>query len=284
MMVDELGGIPAYELIKEELVNVLGNLSPTILFNIAVYFPDEAYVLYPGMVPASAENVAKVSEWITPLNTFIDGKAKYGSRTLGRGGIRISGDEFDLLAPPIKSVRYWARPAMLAMQQRADVVFMLSQGWGALLYTPKDAALNKSWSESKQAKYERQKAEAEAKYKEENRKRIARGDPPQVFGNGLEMMRHYVPSIEFPPRPNMIKYGAKDMFEAMTAKHKQYTPKTVAGRSGVRKRKKTPFTFNVIHFVPQGGAGGGGLEALTKMTRGNFEQIQGLDEIRSVVE
>lgn len=279
MMVDELGGIPAYELIKAELVKVLEQLSPTVLFNIAVYFPDEAYVLYPNLVPASAANVEKVKEWITPLNTFdkATAKARYGPNTLGRGGQRINGD--NLLAPPIKSIRYWARPTMLSLEQQADVVFLLTQGWGALLYTPPEGTAA-AWPEAKQARYAQDRAEAERKNKAENARRASRNEPPRVFGNKYDMMRHYVPGIEFPPVAPRISYGHKEMYEAMKAMYARMASKK-STTSGIRK-KKTGFTFNVIHFIKKGDSGdGGGLKLLTKSTRGDYRKISGLDEIKS---
>lgn len=282
MMLDELGGIPAYELIKEELVQVLGGLSSTVLFNIAIYFPDEAYVLYPKMVPATDANVAKVKEWIKPLNTFYDGKAKYGPDTLGSGGMRISGSGNDLLAPPIKSCRYWARPAMLSMSQQADVVFLLTQGWGALLYTPPDASMNKDWSAAKQERYRRDSAKANRLAEEDNSARASKGLPPRVFGNRWDKMRHYVPGIEFPPKPQMVKYGVKDMYEAMNAKYAETASKDLVRSGLAKKKKKRAYSFNVIQFVPKGGSGSEGLQELAKATRGEFEQLKGLDEIKSV--
>lgn len=284
MMLDELGGIPAYELIKEELVQVLGGLSSTVLFNIAIYFPDEAYVLYPKMVPATDANVAKVKEWIKPLNTFYDGKAKYGPDTLGSGGTRISGSGYDLLAPPIKSCRYWARPAMLSMSQQADVVFLLTQGWGALLYTPPDASMSKDWSASKQERYKQDAAKANRLAEADNNARASKGLPPRVFGNKYDQMRHYVPGIEFPPKPQMVKYGVKDMYGAMNAKYAETASNSKdLVRSGLsKKKKKRAYSFNVIQFVPKGGSGSEGLQELAKATRGEFEQLKGLDEIKSV--
>ena len=37
MMYDEMGGIPAYTIIKNELIKVLGGLPPTTLFNVSVF-------------------------------------------------------------------------------------------------------------------------------------------------------------------------------------------------------------------------------------------------------
>jgi hypothetical protein len=69
IMYDELGGIPAYTLIKNELVRILGGLNSTVLFNVAVFgHGTGSYTLFPRMVPASTSNLAKVEGWLKPLN------------------------------------------------------------------------------------------------------------------------------------------------------------------------------------------------------------------------
>jgi len=97
------------------------------------------------------------------------------------------------------------------------------------------------------------------------------------------MLRHYEPEIVFPPKGRYAKYGNKEMFAAMSAKYAEKAP-AISRKSGIRRENKNGFTFNVVQFVPQGGADGGNLKTLTQLTRGQFEQIKGLDEIRSVSE
>ena len=63
MMYDEMGGIPAYTIIKQELVSILKGLPPTALFNVAVFDKWKTYQIYPKLMPASATNILKV-EWI----------------------------------------------------------------------------------------------------------------------------------------------------------------------------------------------------------------------------
>ncbi|RKX44332.1 MAG: hypothetical protein DRP64_06750, partial [Verrucomicrobia bacterium] len=58
MMRDEVGGMRAYNIIKEELARIIEGLNPTTLFNLVVYEHHSAVALFPRMVPATRENVA----------------------------------------------------------------------------------------------------------------------------------------------------------------------------------------------------------------------------------
>ena len=160
IMYDELGGIPAYTLIKNELVRILGTLNPTVLFNVAVFgHGTGSYTLFPRMVPASTSNVAKVDDWLKPLNAVKAGG--YGTQTLGPGGTKIEGDL--LVIEPLKNVNHWSEPTLYAMQQQVDTVFLLAHGWGHILH---EKAPAKSWSDSKRAKYEEINKKAHEKARE----------------------------------------------------------------------------------------------------------------------
>ena len=56
MLIDEMGGIPAYNIIKDEMIRIVEELPPTALFNICVfhYAAGQAqYTLFPSLVSAS---------------------------------------------------------------------------------------------------------------------------------------------------------------------------------------------------------------------------------------
>ena len=181
MMVDAMGGIPAYTIIKSELVRILEGLNPSVVFNIAVYGGGD-YALFPGMVSATPANVAKVDAWLKPLNAVSKGMGDrdYGPRTLGPGGVRVSG-EFKI-KPLQNTPDEWARLTLLAMKQQADVVFVLTCRWGTLRYRAE--ARDRDWGESDEARYKANVAKARALFKEENDRRRAKGKPPRVIPHG----------------------------------------------------------------------------------------------------
>ena len=285
MMVDEIGGIPAYTIIKSELVRILRGLNATVLFNISVYGGGD-YTLFPGLVPASSSNVTRVEKWLEPLNAFTKGMGDkdYGPKTLGPGGVRITGNN---QIEPLKSdIGYWARPMMRAMEQQADSVFVLSCGWGFLACKVSDA---EEWSEAKMARWREKVAEAKIKFNEDNDRRRAKGDPPRVLPNSNKdrhMVRIYFPNEPQPPHPEFYVYSPKEVLEAYENTRKKYKSKVPTSSGLGKNRKQERFTINVIHFVKQDDQKGDDVrfKEITSLTRGEYKRIKGMDAIKTAIQ
>ena len=283
MMIDELGGIPAYTIIKSELVRILGKLDSTVLFNIAVY-GGGTYTRFPTLVPASAENVDKVEAWLKSLNAVSSnmGDRDYGPRTLGSGGIRIS-EKLDI--EPLKgSVGDWAKPALVAMKQQADAVFILTCRWGIFRYKKGDA---RKWGESERKRWEASVAKAKEMFAKENERRREKGQPPRVIPNGsYGLIRAYLPGTPYPPGASYQKYTPKEMLEALVNTRRKWAPKTPAS-SGLGGGKEEKYSINVIHFVrANSDSNQGAKENFGKLvgpTRGDYRSIEGLEAIKSYV-
>ena len=280
MMYDEIGGIPAYTVIKEELVNILKSLSPTVLFNIAVFDKRSAVTRFDSLVPASVSNVSKVEEWITSLNAVKKGMGDrdYGLHTLGSGSVRMANE---LPIEPLQRTSDWSTPTMLAMQQQADTVFVLTQGWGWQFH---DASAAEQWSEAKRARYEEIKKKAYRKLKEENEERRQKGEPPRVLV-GYSVINAYFPGTEHPPQPKRYYYTPKEMYEGFVAQRMAHKPKTLMSIGlGKRSRKKEKFSINVIHFVRKDKIdekAQARFKQLANLAHGEYKTLAGLEAIKS---
>lgn len=289
MMVDKMGGIPAYTIIKSELVRILEGLNPTVLFNIAVYGGGDV-TLFPSMVPATAANVAKVDAWLKPLNAVKRGMGDrdYGPKTLGPGGVRISGD---FKVKPLKNTPgEWARPTLLAMKQQADVVFLLSCRWGRLIYNTGNTRERNdaNWDEDDQKRFQEAVAKARRMHQEENERRRSKGKPPRVIANGTRgLIKAYVPGTRFPPNRSTVvraSYTPDQLVEAF-ANLRGKTKPVLPTSSGVTKGKKDRCTINVIHFVPEGSGSAKDpkFSKIASETRGKYKRIKGMAAIQSYV-
>ena len=294
MMYDEMGGIPAYTLIKRELVRVLGGLPPTAVFNVAVYDGGRAVTRFPDMVPASAQNVKRIEEWLEPLNAARQGMGDkdYGIQTLGKGGVKFTEN---VQEGKIERQGEWYRPSVLAMMQQADTVFLLTCNWGNMWHFKSDVD-DAAWQQSSAGRrwqecYEKGKKMLE----EENRQRAAEGQPPRVIAdNRWEINRVYFPDIKRPPRPEKYFYTVQDFTEALLDFRKRFKQVEMQGMLGTKKNKsdsKLDFSFNVIHFRETGQSINSGrhekteemFKQLVNRCKGEYHTLSGLEAIKSSI-
>ncbi|VGO18391.1 vWA domain-containing protein [Pontiella sulfatireligans] len=288
MMVDTMGGIPAYTIIKSELVRILEGLNPAVLFNIAIYEGNTSYTLYPSLVSASVSNVAKVEGWLKPLNAVSTGMGDrdYGTKTKGAGGARVDGT---IIEEPLKNnPGEWARPALQAMEQGADVVFLLSCRWGTHRYKVADNDKKRKWSEEDQRRYMENIKKAKALHEKENERRRGKGQPPRVITRGDRgLVMAYLPSAPTPPGGGITwhNYSPDELVEAFQSLQDRSRP-ILPTRSGIgRKKKKSGFSFNVIHFIPEDAASGNDAKfsEMASLTRGEYSRVKGMAAIQSYV-
>ena len=68
MLEDKKGGMNSYNVIKDEIVDMVGNLSAGTLFNVAFYDYGRLKFFRPNTVPAGTEINAELAKWIAPIN------------------------------------------------------------------------------------------------------------------------------------------------------------------------------------------------------------------------
>ncbi len=284
MMVDEIGGIPAFKLIKTELVKMLERLNPAVLFNIGVYGGGDK-LFFENMVPATPANVAKVKAMMDPLNAVTENMrdSDFGTRTIGPGAVSLRG-EFE--TAPISDVNQWGwiKLSMYAAQQKADSVFLLTQGWGAVFSNVGEAA---DFSAEKRQQWSSYVSQAKERLKAENAQRKSRGQAPRVFLNSHRMTKHYFPNAIAPPIPKRHYFKADEVYAAMSKTHA--VEQSGVPRSAGIKKKRKPFSFNTILFektdgtpIPYDNANGGSVANFKKMaslTQGEFRTLKGLKSI-----
>ena len=179
---------------------------------------------------------------------------------------------------------------MAAMVDHADSVFILTGWWGVL----RRAAA--PWPEWKtKEKWEEYWKKAQEEHKKENARRLAKGEPPQVFRDSWHLTNHYFPdqhAAYHRRHPPFYHFIGKDYAEVFRVIRKENAPKQ-ATKSGISKRKRDKFSLNVIYFTPdkpkdEGEANSIASQsdkfiALANRCGGAFRIIKGLEAIESSV-
>ena len=305
MMVDEIGGIPAYQLIKDELTGLLRHVPPTTLFNVIIFEANGAAESFtPEMSTANEENVEKLKHWLDPLNSYKD---RYGISTLGYRGTPVV---FEPMPPVYNLQRGWMAALSYGLQRGADSIYWLGindyMEWidkdvladcrkGKPMadpsgHLPRTREINYDPYGGKE-RWDKLVAEAQKKYDEENRVRLARGMPIRVLPDGLgysSLVRTYFPGVlylDYRNNQHRYSYTDKDIADYIRAMQKKYN--LVHRDSGFIGLKRQKLSLNVIHFT----GNTPGVEWQPELVRlrnippqmnGDYARLPGLDAIKTV--
>jgi hypothetical protein len=302
MLVDEMGGIPAYTIIKAELIRIVESLPSTALINVAVFRGNDVQIVFPKMAPATAANAQKVKEWLEPLNSSSTAakSGSYGTRTLGPGGTTMREDlRIGAFSKPVKSGggiyggksngNEWYSAVMLAHQQQADTIFLLTNTWGHQQVAVNTSMDTDEWIETTSAgkKWAEKVEEASEMLKEENKERKAKGQPPKVISGGRwGLINEYFRGTQQPPRPQYYYYEAKEFADAFTMIRAKFQEDSSALTSRLgNRRKKMDYSFNVVQFVEKDSQADGrtaeNFKKLTSLAGGEYQTVAGLEEIQN---
>jgi hypothetical protein len=199
MLTDKKGGLNSYQVIKDEITNMVKGLSTGTLFNVAMYDAGGISFFSSGLKSAGADSHQQLVRWISGINSSISqvGLPRGGRKSMG-SLLKTSAD--DELFKVFQKGRGNAVLTHLALEQKVDAVFVISgsmDGFSRMVgkreLTPAEKAKNDAYyasAEYQQAKtaYSAEVARVQplvaAAEKRENASRAKRGQPPKVWGSG----------------------------------------------------------------------------------------------------
>ena len=300
MLKDEIGGIPAYKIIKAELVNLISSLPPTALFNLIVYDWGEARAFSREMTAATDGNLSAFKKWIKPLN---ESKTRYGFNSLS-GGYSIP---FHPVIPIGNNQSGLVRALGYAALNGVDSVNWLGSRQGIrdihrdyyqLYRKGKPMPRPSGWPDDiwtatydidrfGRERWEKMVKKARALKKQEDDDRLAENKPVRVIPYGDRgLVRAYSPGAALPPdrrvasRYNYTRQDVSDYMENLAMSVKKTDRRTT--EIGLKKKK---MTFNAIQFIPvsEDPPDISILRGLTQQLGGGHRQIKGLAAIKSSI-
>ncbi|WPJ96144.1 hypothetical protein SH580_00325 [Coraliomargarita algicola] len=72
MVTDNKGGLRSYRVIKDEITDMVGNLSAGTLFNVILFDGNRTRFFKPRLIPAGSEVTQELIQWIAPVNSAVD--------------------------------------------------------------------------------------------------------------------------------------------------------------------------------------------------------------------
>jgi hypothetical protein len=204
MVTDEKGGLDSYRVIKDEISDMVGNLSAGTLFNVMLTDIRRIKLFKPRLVPSGNEVHQELIKWISTVNN-----------DAGRPGLEgVSGSIMPLLrALPeseMQSAVSWnnghnhtAFMTQLVIEQSADAIFMITgdhRGFGQVVAPASEAQLI-AWEEfrsspaykEKEAAFYQEEPQMKQRVANElakiNKARASRGEPPRVLAHSSNDVR-----------------------------------------------------------------------------------------------
>jgi hypothetical protein len=282
MLVDEKGGMFAYDKVKDEVGQMLASLNRGTLFNIFLYEGKRLKVYQKELVQARPSNVRLAISWLDPLNR------DYESLGLGRTGAdgRVSGDNEPVASGDISG---YAKAIQAALEMDVNTVFCIAGGYERIARAMVPEAGKKAVAETpgtvdpgERAAWNKAVLKTREWLRKENEARRENGLPPKVVPNFSALVRQ-VTGATPPQARGGSGVGARGS--------PPYTPEEIEEhiknlvKRYYREEDKDLPQLNLVLFLGKGEDIGEYKEhfrRLTRRNRGKLKILEGLEALTDV--
>lgn len=299
MLVDEKGGMFAYDKVKDEIGVILGGLNRGTQFNILLYEGSRLLAFAREPVPAMPSNLRMAVEWLDPLNRDYD--------ELGLAG--HTGQSPDLAGDiePIaaRDNAHYSKAIQKAIEWQAGTVFCISGGYRRMPRSPSDEELAKYREDlaknpgtpgtpgtvdpKDRASWDAAVQKTREWLQKENAARAEKGLPPKVVINFGQLIRDVTGAT-----PPQATGGTPGTPGAPYPRTEPYTPADIEAmvRNGVKEHFRDadlePPSIHMVVFLGEDETINDQTKEhftnLTRRNRGKLKLLHGLAALRDVTE
>lgn len=202
MLTDPKGGIPAYQIVKEEIASMIGKFGVSTAFNVLMFDHFHLSAFSEKLVPGTTANVNAMKDWLYPVNQEFE---KIGLAATKYPALKTTQE-----IEPVRNrlLQGYMLAIQYALESDVDTVFIITSGWRHMArYETKEelAAYLKEmrWTEKNEKEWQEAVAQATAWLKEENDKRKAKGVPQRVIRSIGEIVNELNLNVRHKPGPNI---------------------------------------------------------------------------------
>lgn len=202
MLVDEKGGMTAYDNVKNEVAIMLANLNRGTQFNILLYDRKRLISFRDQLVPGLPSNLRLAIDWLGPINR------DYDELGLGpRYGDSLPVSEFEKSPIQAADVAHYTKAIQKAMEWQASSIFCITSGFENMNRSPTPEMLAKMAGSPtpgppdapSSAAWERARERTREWLEKENAARREKGLSPKVVPNFNQLVRE-ITGASPPPR------------------------------------------------------------------------------------
>ncbi|MCP5560424.1 MAG: hypothetical protein H7A55_22015 [Verrucomicrobiaceae bacterium] len=217
MLTDPKGGIPAYEIVKDEIANMIAKFGVNTAFNVLLFDHFSLSAFREKLVPATTSNINEVRDWFYPVNREFE--------KIGLAAINYPKVQPKTEIEPIrnKMLQGYMLAIQYALESDVDTVFIITSGWRHMGKFENREEYEKylkdvKWGPKEEAAWVAAVAEANAWLKKENQDRLAKGVPQRVIRSIHEIVGELGIRVRHKPSPNIeAEEREKQVINAMRA-------------------------------------------------------------------
>ncbi len=202
MLTDPKGGIPAYQIVKEEIASMIGKFGVNTSFNVLMFDHFHLSAFNEKLVPGTTANVNMMKDWLYPVNQQFE---KIGLAATGYPKLKATQE-----IEPVTSrlLQGYMLAIQYALESDVDTVFIITSGWRHMARYETKAELDvylkeMRWTDKNEKEWLEAVAKANAWLKEENEKRKAKGVPQRVIRSIHEVIAELNINVRHKPGPNI---------------------------------------------------------------------------------
>ena len=300
MVYDEKGGLNSYRVIKDEIADMVGNLSAGTLFNVMLADGKHIKLFKPQLVPAGSETAVDLARWFAPVNSSV--------KQLGIGsGSKVAQIEtkLDKYQRYYAGLRKWPveqAVAQVAMEMNVNAIFQIvgdHSGFNRIRLdlTPEERATHNkdveamrvkiktdpkiiAMSAARNAEAKEMKKKVASALAAENKRRAAKGQPPKVMSRNFERQIQEMGLKWTTPRPPQIPRGPVIWADAKQVRRYFHA---LCQDLFIENRRQPP-SMNVVLFLAGDeafpDAKENAVKEFVRYFKGKMKIIRGLDEIK----
>lgn len=202
MLTDPKGGIPAYQIVKEEIASMIGKFGVDTAFNVMMFDHFHLSAFSDRLLPATSANIAKIRDWFYPINREFE---KIGLATINYPPVKARTE-----VEPIKSklLQGYMLAIQYALECDVDTVFIITSGyrWMSAFETQEeiDTFLKEQrWGEKEEKAWQAAVKQAQDWLAKENAARKAKGVPQRVVRSLNEIINELNIPVRHKPGLNI---------------------------------------------------------------------------------
>lgn len=289
MLIDEKGGMFAYDKVKDEIAFMLQGLNRGTSFNLILYQGNRVASFREQPIPGLPSNVRQAIEWLAPLNRDYENLGLLGDYM--ENPVVVTGDVGDIKADEISG---YAKAIQAAMEMDANAIFCIASGYETIRRLPDEETRRRMREnpgtpgtvDPKESEAWRKAVEETREWlQKENAARTEKGLPPKVVLNFAQLVREVTGAT--PPR---AQGGTPPAVQAPTLP--PYTPEEIEqhlrdiARAVVRRSpgSSEPAVHLVLFLGKKEDIGEQEehFKRLTRKNHGKLKLLRGLDALKDV--